>query len=356
MTLTLDIPPGDSQRTNSVTAQGVSNIIATFVVPGDPASKARARFTKHGAKTFAYTPENVKVGEAKIAAAFLKATGNVRGADKEATYGVSCHFYNATRQRRDVDNMVKLVLDGLNGVAFPDDNQVTEIRAAKEYAGPETARTEVTVYATGQLDRLWNTCEHCGTKYVTYRSVQDRVRYCSPECRIAAKSERRSNLIETDCEFCGQGFSREARPGRRPRFCSRKCAAEAGRIDVTCIVCGTVARKRKSSTNRFCSEACAHRWARAEQKKLGKGAGSCQTCGGPVTRKEYRQCRPCRLSSPLPNKVSRRGNPKLTDNQVRLIRAAYASGQTTRSVAIEYGLALSTVQRIVRGQTYAHVR
>lgn len=344
------------QHTNFVTARGVDNIIATFVVPGDPASKARARFTKRGAKNVAYTPQNVKVGEAKIAAAFLEATGNVRGTDKEAAYGVACRFYSATRQRRDVDNMVKLVLDGLNKVAFPDDSQVTEIKAGKEYAGREAARTEVTVYATGRMNRLRQTCAHCGTEYVTYESVQDRVRYCSPECRKSAGSERRATLADANCEHCGKSFSRRSRSGRRPRFCSRECAAEAGRIDVTCIVCGTVARKRKSSANRFCSDACAHRWARAEQKKAGKGRGTCQTCGGPVTRKEYRQCRPCRLSSPLPHKVSSRGNPKVTDNQVRLIRAAYASGQTTRSLAAEYGLAISTVQRIVRGQTYVHVR
>ena len=198
------------QSTSFVTAEGVENVVATFVVPGDPASKARARFTKRGAKTVAYTPQNVKAGEAKIAAAFLAATDNVRGTDEETTYGVVCRFYNATRQRRDVDNMVKLVLDGLNTVAFPDDNQVTEIKAGKEYVGREDARTEVTVYTIGRMNRLRQTCAHCGTEYVTYTSVQDRVRYCTPECRKAAQKKRRRQGICAGKRGAGPGAGHAA--------------------------------------------------------------------------------------------------------------------------------------------------
>lgn len=344
--------------TSDSATQKLDNIVATFVVPGDPASKARARFTQRAGRTVTYTPKNVTIAERRISDAFLKATGGVRGTDKEATYGVVMRFYNATRQRRDVDNMVKLVLDGLNLVAFPDDNQVTEIKASKEYAGRDNARTEVTVYAIGRMNRLWRTCRHCGTEYVTYTSVQDRVRYCSPECRKDDQRERREKENRRTCATCGTVFydHRTASGGKAARYCSRKCSAEAGRIDVTCIVCGKTTRKRKSTANRFCSDSCSHRWYRAEQKKAGKGAGTCQTCGGPVTRKEYRQCRACRLSNPLPHKVSHRGNPKLSDNQVRLIRAAHDAGQTTRSIATDYGLAISTIQRIVRGKSYAHVK
>lgn len=42
--------------------------------------------------------------------------------------------------RPDIDNLVKIILDGLNGVAFADDKQVVEITAAKYYsAEPRTA-------------------------------------------------------------------------------------------------------------------------------------------------------------------------------------------------------------------------
>lgn len=42
--------------------------------------------------------------------------------------------------RPDIDNLVKIILDGLNGVAFADDKQVVELTAAKYYsAEPRTA-------------------------------------------------------------------------------------------------------------------------------------------------------------------------------------------------------------------------
>ena len=42
--------------------------------------------------------------------------------------------------RPDIDNLVKIILDGLNGVAFADDKQVIELTAAKYYsANPRTA-------------------------------------------------------------------------------------------------------------------------------------------------------------------------------------------------------------------------
>ena len=344
------------QSTHFVTAEGHSNIIASFVVPGDPASKSRARFTKRGSKTYAYTPERVKVGEAKIAAGFLNVT-HKRGTDKEATYGVSCRFYNATRQSRDVDNMIKLVLDGLNGVAYPDDNQVTEVSGSKEYVGKENARTEVTVYRIGVIDRLRHTCEQCGKEFVTYDSLKDKVRFCSRECASAAQAKKVQTEYTRTCEQCGKTFVRRTHGHRsEARFCSRECSAEHGRIDVTCVVCGTVTRQRRSTANKFCSDACSHRWYRAEAKKAGKGRGTCETCGGPVTRKEYRQCRPCRLANPLPHKVSRRGNPKLTDEQVRAIRSESTDGATTRELATKYGLHIATVQRVVRGESYAHIK
>ncbi len=46
-------------------------------------------------------------------------------------------------KKPDIDNCAKIILDGLNGVAFKDDAQVTDIRVTKRYG--ETARTNVMV-------------------------------------------------------------------------------------------------------------------------------------------------------------------------------------------------------------------
>ena len=40
-------------------------------------------------------------------------------------------------KRPDVDNLVKAVLDGLNGIAFKDDCQVVEVHATKGYTSDE---------------------------------------------------------------------------------------------------------------------------------------------------------------------------------------------------------------------------
>lgn len=48
----------------------------------------------------------------------------------------------------DIDNLVKIVQDALNTVAYQDDSQIAELRAVKRYAGPdEVCETRVTVTA-----------------------------------------------------------------------------------------------------------------------------------------------------------------------------------------------------------------
>ena len=126
-------------------------LIASFTVDGEPVSKSRARFTKRGSKTFAYTPEKTKAGEERVAWTYRSLAKGVPS-DPEIAYRVEMHFFNGTRQRRDVDNMVKLILDGLNGVAWVDDNQVTQIEARKSYVTKAEARTEVRLYKVGSLN------------------------------------------------------------------------------------------------------------------------------------------------------------------------------------------------------------
>ncbi len=45
--------------------------------------------------------------------------------------------------KKDIDNMVKAVLDGLNGKAFKDDRYICELHASKQYS--DEARIEVTI-------------------------------------------------------------------------------------------------------------------------------------------------------------------------------------------------------------------
>ena len=58
----------------------------------------------------------------------------------------------------DLDNLIKLVLDSMNGVVFKDDSQICQIIAMKGYG--ETARTELTV-TENLADEEVEECPNC---------------------------------------------------------------------------------------------------------------------------------------------------------------------------------------------------
>jgi len=267
-------------------------VIARFTVDGEPVSKSRARFTKKGSKTQAYTPEKTHVAEQLVGWKF-RAAARGHKLDPDATYGVMALFFCGTRQRRDVDNMLKLILDGLNGVAWPDDEQVTEVSARKSLVLPQDARTELMVYRVGYVQRFLAKCGQCGKDFATYPSwehAERHKRFCSAECTAAWRIARRTRK----CEQCGTEFlSHHAT--RDQQYCSRPCADMARRVVVTCGKCGTDFTKQRCHVRQqnYCSEECQVGQARERHAK--NAAGTCETCGGPTSKKTYRQCRACRL-------------------------------------------------------------
>lgn len=270
-------------------------LIAAFTVTGEPVSKARARFTNYGSMVRAYTPQRVKDAEQGIAWAFRAAGGRFEP-DKEVTFAVEATFHNATRQRRDVDNMLKLVLDGLNGIAWVDDTQVVDILGRKRFVGEkDEACTEVAVYRVGHLERITAPCLNCGQRFATYRSLKDRVKFCSKECREAYRIARRQRV----CEQCGADFLAHG-PTNRTRFCSRECKAANARTVIDCKVCGTAFEQYKSwvEARPYCSQECVKENARiaAKLRRSKTFPGTCSICGAGTTRKEYRRCNPCKLS------------------------------------------------------------
>lgn len=268
-------------------------LVAAFTVDGEPVSKSRARFTKRGSKTFAYTPEKTKAGEERVAWTYRSA---VKGSptDPEIAYRVEAHFFNGTRQRRDVDNMVKLILDGLNGVAWIDDNQVTQIEARKCYVVRSEARTEVRVFEVGRLEPPKQPCLRCGREFRTYASWRDDPagrKYCSQECARAHRVERKGRT----CEECGEPFLAWGET-RETRFCSRACADESRRAEVDCDGCGETFTKQRCHVRKrnYCSTECQQESAKKRRSK--HYPGTCQSCGAGTTRKEYTRCNACRLA------------------------------------------------------------
>lgn len=120
-----------------------------FIVEGDPQGKARPRFSQKSGTV--YTPAKTAKYEKLIRKAFLAAGGEAIPSDcyvgitvdayfqipKSYTKGkrLACqHNINRPDKKPDIDNILKIVLDGLNGVAYADDKQVIEVRCRKFYS------------------------------------------------------------------------------------------------------------------------------------------------------------------------------------------------------------------------------
>lgn len=132
----------------------------TFTVPGEPRGKGRPRFSKNG---HAYTDSETKAYENKIIAYYRKAHGAARTADTAfVTVDVIAYLpipKGATKtqaagmaekkilpsRKPDVDNILKVVLDALNGVAYKDDARVHKTSCVKYYSAEP--RLEVTIKA-----------------------------------------------------------------------------------------------------------------------------------------------------------------------------------------------------------------
>lgn len=131
-----------------------------FVVPGQPHGKARPRFARgrvHSDPVSAAYEQSVgysaryAMGPAKPLEGPLSlqidavATPPASWSKKRRERAASGFEYPTTRP--DIDNIVKAILDGCNGVAFLDDKQVVEVSAAKRYGYQACVFVQITAMA-----------------------------------------------------------------------------------------------------------------------------------------------------------------------------------------------------------------
>lgn len=109
----------------------------TFTVPGRPVPKQRPRVDARGR---VYIPRRTREYEALVASC-ARAAG-VRPI--EGPVRLKAVFYFAAHPPGDLDNYIKSLADGLNGIAWRDDRQVVRLEAEKVVAGGEE-RAEVEV-------------------------------------------------------------------------------------------------------------------------------------------------------------------------------------------------------------------
>ena len=129
----------------------------TFRVYGEPVAKGRPRFTRQGR---AYTPKKTHDYEDEVAKMAKVAMGSSEPLETPVTVCVYVTFpippsYSKKRteaclngseahtKRPDLDNCVKAITDGMNGIVYKDDSQIVNLHAKKVYG--TTAMVEVYV-------------------------------------------------------------------------------------------------------------------------------------------------------------------------------------------------------------------
>lgn len=142
------------------------------MVPGRPKGKGRARFNPKGGPPI--TPKATVAAELEIATEYriaARATPIMTGTvtlSVEAIFRVPTSWRKSLRAaalageveytgKPDRDNLVKLYMDALNGVAWVDDAQVNRGPIIRRYGAPE--RVEVTVEETKAEDRVKSPAE-----------------------------------------------------------------------------------------------------------------------------------------------------------------------------------------------------
>lgn len=132
-----------------------------FEIPGEPGAKGRPRFSTFGGRAVAYTDKKTRLYELLVKDAYMTQIGNPDPIKGEMKVEINAHFAipKSTSKRKratmvagkikptkkpDTDNIAKIMLDSLNGIAFEDDKQVVELTVTKHYS--ERPRVEVSVW------------------------------------------------------------------------------------------------------------------------------------------------------------------------------------------------------------------
>lgn len=131
----------------------------TFTIPGEPVAKGRARSFVRNGHVAHYTPEKTARYENLVKLAAQQAMGNTAPVEGAVSLVVRAFLaipasWSLKKQRAaaigeikptkrpDLDNILKAIEDGANGVVWRDDCQITDTRVSKRYGTP---RVEVEV-------------------------------------------------------------------------------------------------------------------------------------------------------------------------------------------------------------------
>lgn len=132
-----------------------------ITIPGEPKGKGRPRFGRKGDYVRTYTPADTVKYENFIKACFFTTCPGVPPTDNEIEVNIMAYFgipkstskkktalmlngfINPTK-KPDADNIAKIILDSLNGIAFHDDSQVVKLTVEKKYSNNPRVELKLT--------------------------------------------------------------------------------------------------------------------------------------------------------------------------------------------------------------------
>jgi crossover junction endodeoxyribonuclease RusA len=109
-----------------------------FTIPGKPQPKERPR---RGAGGIWYTPTKTKKYERLVAMCAM-----AEGVRFKGSVEVTIDIYWPDNRKRDLDNTAKSICDGMNGIVYADDSQISKLTVTK-HTDKIHPRAEVTVLA-----------------------------------------------------------------------------------------------------------------------------------------------------------------------------------------------------------------
>lgn len=244
-----------------------SDIIFELEFIGEPIAHERPRL---GKASRPYTPQKTRNYKEALAWT-IKSKAKDPKNRKDILYGIQAIFYRSNRQRIDIDNLFKTVMDSLTLAGFwTDDAQVREI-SSRLLKGQKQAKTRFIIYkiANEWLKETVSECLYCGGIISAQKTYPSSIRkFCSKEC--ASKSKR----ITIICKWCKKSFE-------IPRSCAIETSAGY------------------KYARQFCSRECSINYHQQLKRIGGKESDKwkCQICGGRVSRKEYIMCRACSMKA-----------------------------------------------------------
>lgn len=124
-----------------------------FFIPASPIGKGRPQFARRGDRVVTFTPEKTRLAEHEIRYIAKQLLEDNRELPYQGAISLLLTITfprpKAAKKRKhhtskpDVDNVLKLLCDALNGILWIDDSQINLVCVRKEYAHPATPTGDI---------------------------------------------------------------------------------------------------------------------------------------------------------------------------------------------------------------------